>query len=191
MRSAMARMRPTDSTPPSRGRRSFLRIGLWGGALLGLSAIVGRNLSGYVLPTEVARPRSLSDKELLVLAAAIERLVAADGPDAPRPDGLRIAGWIDGYIAGLDAPLRRNLRALLHLLEHGSSLFRLRASRFTHMSSAEQDATLADWSQSSLAVRRQGFQALRALAFLGYYRDNRSFALLGYPGPMLGRKAPT
>ncbi len=178
-------MARTSTPHAASGRRSFLRVGLWGGALLGLSAIVGRHLSGYALPAQVPAPRTLSTKELLVLAAAVDRLVAPDGPDAPSPSGLRIASWLDGYLAGLDAPLTRDLRALLQLLEHGSSLFRARASRFTHMSSDEQDATLMDWSQSTLAVRRQGFQALRSLAFLGYYRDDRSFALLGYPGPMV------
>jgi hypothetical protein len=179
---------PRD-VPTAKGRRSFLRVGVWGGALLGVSAIVGRHLSGYTLPAGIVSPRTLSNKELLVLAAAVARLVAPDGPDAPVPDALSIAGWLDGYLAGLDAPLRRDLRGCLQLLEHGSSLFRLRASRFTHMTPAEQDATLSDWATSTLAVRRQGFQALRALAFLGYYREDRTFALLGYPGPIL--KVPT
>ena len=191
MRAAMSRAAAPTSTTTSRSRRSILRVGLWGSALLGASAIIGRSLSGYVLPPGVVRPSTLSDKELLVLAAAVQRLVATDGPDAPSPDGLALASWLDSYLAGLDAPLRRDLRALLHLLEHGSSLFRLRATRFTHLSPDEQDATLEDWSQSVLSVRRQGFQALRSLAFVAYYRDDRTFALLGYPGPMILPKAPT
>ena len=169
------------------GRRRFLRVGLFGTVLLGAAAIVGRNLSGYAWPRGVPLPTTMSPKEILVLAAAVERLVAPDEPDAPPADALGIARWLDGYLAGMDATVRRDISALLQLLEHGSSLFRFGATRFSHMSAAERDRTLEDWSTSSLDVRRQGFQGLRALAFLGYYRDDRTFAMLGYPGPMVPR----
>lgn len=175
-----------SSREPSLSRRGLLKVGLFGSALLGVAAIVGRNLSGYVLPRNVSL-RTLSTKELLVLAAVCERICAPDGPDAPRPDGLAMAAWLDGYIAGMDAAVRRDLSALFALLEHGSSLFRFRATRFTHMSIEQQDATLADWQNSALDVRRQGFQGLRALAFLAYWRDDRTWRVLGYPGPMVQR----
>ncbi|MEO6952789.1 MAG: hypothetical protein ABI321_13360 [Polyangia bacterium] len=174
--------------PPSSSRRRLLRVGLFGSALLAGAAVIGRNVSGYVLPRGLPSPTVLSVREVVILAAVVERICATDGPDAPRPDGYAIASWLDGYIAGLDVPLRRDLSALLSLLEHGSALFRLGATRFSHMSTDEQDRTLADWCDSRLDVRRQGFQALRALAFLGYYRDDRTFALLGYPGPMVARR---
>lgn len=165
-------------------RRRLLKVGLFGSALLGVAAIVGRNLSGYVLPRGIAL-RALSTKELIVLAAVCERICAPDGPDAPRPDGLAMAAWLDGYIATMDPPVRRDLSALFALVEHGSSLFRLGATRFSHLSIAEQDATLQDWSTSALSVRRQGFQGLRALAFLAYWRQDATWPLLGYPGPMV------
>jgi hypothetical protein len=164
-----------------------LRLSIFGSALLGLAGVVGRNVSGYHFPDGEPAPRSLSRKELLVLAAAVERLVAPDGPDAPQGDAFAIAHWIDDYLASMDPAMQRDVSALLQLLEHGSSMFRLGATRFTRMSSEERDETLQDWSDSRLAVRRQGFQGLRALAFLGYYRDDRTFAMLGYPGPMVPR----
>ena len=170
-------------------RRSFLRVGLAGGALLTLSAIVGRSLTGYSLPPGTPRPRTLSEKELLVLAAAVARLVAPDGPDAPPADPLALALWLDGHLATMDAAIVADVRALLHFVEHGGPLFRLRATRFTRMGAAEQDATLDAFADSPLALRRQGLQGLRALAFLAYYRDDRTFALLGYPGPMIARTA--
>jgi hypothetical protein len=175
------------SRPTDRGRRRLLRTGLVGGALLGLFAVLGRNLTGYQLPVGAPRPRTLSEKELLVLSAISARIVAPDAPDAPFADGMHLARWLDGYLAGLDAALLADVRALLHFVEHGGPLFRLRATRFTRMDFTEQDRTLAAFATSPLAIRRQGLQALRALAFLAYYRDDRTFAMLGYPGPMVKR----
>jgi Gluconate 2-dehydrogenase subunit 3 len=170
-------------------RRRFLRAGLLGGVLLGSAAVVGRSLSGYHLDERVAsRLRVLSPKEYLVLQAVARRVMAPDGADAPSADDVEVGLHVDGYLAKLPAPIVRDVRALLQLVEHGSSLFRLGGTRFTRMSPAEQDATLEDWSRSSLTVRRRGFQALRTLAFLGYWRDDRTWPLLGYSGPMVPRR---
>lgn len=158
--------------------------------LLGGAAIVGRSLSGYHLDaTTAARLRALSPKEYLVMQAVARRVLAADGDDAPSADAVDVAGAVDTYVAKLPSSVQREVRALLQLVEHGSSLFRGRATRFTHLTPAEQDATLADWQHSSLVVRQRGFQALRTLAFLGYWRDDRTWPLIGYSGPMLPKRA--
>lgn len=170
-------------------RRRFLRAGLVGGALLAGAAVVGRQLSGYHVDAATAqRLRVLSPKEYLVLQAVARRVVAPDGPDAPTADQVDAALAADAYLAKLPPWVQRDVAALLQLVEHGSSLFRFRGTRFTHMSAAEQDATLQDWARSSLTVRRQGFQALRTLSFLGYWRDDRTWPLIGYSGPMLPRR---
>jgi hypothetical protein len=167
-------------------RRRFLRSSLVGAALLGAAAVIGRSSSGYRIDADVARRlRVLSPKEYLIFIAVARRILAPDAPDAPAPDALNVGLFVDGYLARLDAALRDDLRALLHLVEHASGPLRLRASRFTHMSDGEKDAALAAWQSSRLALRRQGLQALRALAFLGYYRDARTWPMLGYTGPML------
>jgi len=170
-------------------RRGFLRAGIAGTVLLGGAAIVGRSLSGYHLDAATSkRLRVLSAKEYLVMQAVARRVLAADGEDAPSPDSVDVAGAVDVYVAQLPAAVQRDVRALLQLVEHGSSLFRGHVARFTHLSPAEQDATLADWQRSSLTVRRRGFQALRTLAFLGYWRDDRTWPLIGYSGPMLPQR---
>jgi D-cysteine desulfhydrase len=170
-------------------RRGFLRAGVVGGLLLGGAAVVGRSLSGYHLgAATAARLRALSPKEYLIMQAVARRVLAPDGDDAPSADSVDVAGAVDTYVAKLPPPVQRDVRALLQLVEHGSSLFRGGATRFTRMSAAEQDATLADWQRSSLTVRRRGFQALRTLAFVGYWRDDRTWPLLGYSGPMLPRR---
>ena len=171
-------------------RRRFLRTTLVGGLLLGGAATVGRHLSGYHLAPELAgRLKSLTPKEYLIFDAVARRMLAPDGPDAPGAEEVQAALFADGYLARLDEGMQSDVRALLQLVEHGSFLFRPRFSRFTHMSPAEQDATLADWETSRLSVRRQGFQALKTLALLGYWRDDRTWPLIGYTGPMLPERS--
>jgi hypothetical protein len=173
-------------------RRRFLRTTLWGSALLGLSLTVGKHLSGYSLDAETTgKLRVLSPKEFLVLRAAVRRLVATDAADAPDADALGVAHFVDSYLEKLPAAMRSDFRALLHLLEHGTVIFRLAGSRFTRMSAEEQDRTLADWESSRLAVRRQGFQALKTMALLGYWRSDQTWPLIGYSGPMLPKAGPT
>jgi hypothetical protein len=119
------------------------------------------------------------------------RVVVPDAPDAPDADAVDTALAVDAYVAKLPHAVQREVSALLQLVEHGALLhgfFRLRGSRFSRMSADEQDATLRDWESSSLTVRRRGFQALRTLAFLGYWRDDRTWSVIGYTGPMLPRR---
>jgi hypothetical protein len=166
-------------------RRSFLRAGLVGGVLLGGAALVGRRLTGYRLDAETAHQlRALSPKEYLILAAAARRILVPDGDDAPPPDVVGCALRADAYLARVPPEVQREVRALLHLFEHGSAV----SSRFTRMRPEQQDAVLAAWEASPFTLKRRGFQALRTLAFLGYFSDERTWPLLGYTGPMLPRR---
>lgn len=165
---------------------------MYGSALLGGAAVVGRHLSGYHLDSRTASQLTiLSPKEFLILSAVARRIVAPDASDAPDADTVGVVLFADRYLGRLDEGMRSDVRALLHLLEHGEVLFRLAFSRFSHMSAAEQDVTLADWEGSRLLVRRRGFQALKTICFLGYYRDDRTWPLIGYSGPMLPPRVPT
>jgi hypothetical protein len=169
-------------------RRSFLRAGIIGSALGGGAVLIGRQLTGYSLDAEVgAKLRAFSAKEFLIMQAIARRLLAADErgkQDAPSAEHVGVALFVDSYVARLPVAIANEVRTLLHLVEHGGVLFRLRPTRFTRMVEAEQDATLADWQDSRLSARRRGFQALRTLAFLGYYRDARAWPLVGYSGPV-------
>lgn len=168
-------------------RRRFLRAGVIGGLLIGGASLVGWQLSGYAVdPATRRRLRVLSPKEYLVLQAVARRVLATDDVEAPSPDTVEVALAVDAYLAKLPREVASDVRALLQLVEHGASLFS--GARFTRMTPAAQDAVLAGWQRSSLTVRRRGFQALRTLSFLGYWRDDRTWPLLGYSGPMLPKR---
>ena len=171
---------------PVISRRGFVRAGLAGAVVLGGAAVIGRQLRGYAVdPATAARLRVLSPKEYLVMQAVARRVLAPDAADAPSADAVDTALAVDAYVAKLPRSIQQEIAALLQLVEHGSGWLRLRASRFTRMTAAEQDATLRDWESSSLTLRRRGFQGLRTLAFVGYWRDDRTWSVIGYTGPML------
>jgi hypothetical protein len=60
-----------------------------------------------------------------------------------------------------------------------------RFSRFSRLPAAAQDEVLASWQGSRTALLRQALQALKALCFLAHYQDERSFAGIGYSGPLV------
>ncbi len=162
-------------------RRRFLRTSLLSAAALGVAGLVGRHLSGYTLDGKLAeRLRVLSPKEYLILSAVARRVLCGDAADAPDADTVEAALQADIYLRQVPAPLSADVRALLQLFEHTASA----TSRFTHLSPERQDQVLAAWQSSGLALKRQGFQALRSLCFMGYYRDPRTWPLLGYSGPL-------
>ena len=51
----------------------------------------------------------------------------------------------------------------------------------------DQDAVLASVESSSIDLLRAGFDGLRSLVFMGYYRDARTWSLVGYDGPLVNR----
>jgi hypothetical protein len=162
-------------------RRRFLRLSLGGSALLFAAGVLGRHLGGYSVP-ELTRNKlvAFSLKEYAIFRAVAARIVDGAGDSAPTADELEVALRVDAYVSQMPPPIRGDISALLQLLEHSSAIF----SRFTALSPEAQDAALRAWESSRLDVRRQGFQALRSLAFMGYWRHDRTWPLIGYTGPI-------
>lgn len=178
----------TGAPSPGPNRRAFLRRGLLGGLILGAGGVFAYQQSGYQLAEDIAAELVvLSPKGFLVLQAAADRLLAADGPGAPSPRELDVALWIDAYLGRQPSWLQRDVELLLNTLEHAGPIFDLTFSRFTRQSAAQQDRTLRAWAKSRLEVRRQGFSALKGLCVLAYYRHEKSWPLIGYDGPLVAR----
>lgn len=171
---------------PATTRRGFLQLAGTSASLVALAQL--RALPAAAATAPGGAFFDAGDTE--ILTQVVERLVASDAPDAPTVRGTRTIATIDRLCGALDASVTGPLPWLLRAVEFGPILFEWTPSRFTHLDAERQDACLRGWMTSRLALRRQGFQALRNLAFLGYYAQPAVWSGIGYAGPLL-REAGT
>jgi len=176
-------------------RRNWFKALLLGGPLLGLAGGVALVRSGgYALdPAVGARLSTLEPWQYILVRAVARRMVAPDRPDdpgVPTADDAGVAEFVDGYVGRMRPALRRDLLRLLRYTEQiapllGAGLF----GRFTALAAADQDRVLAALETSGIDQLRAGFQAMKSLVMMGYYRDPRIFPVIGYPGPLLAQPA--
>lgn len=183
-------MSEEKTTPAGVSRRRFIRLGLAGSAALGLGGVFAWQTSGYKVPSEVSRRlRSLSPKEYLIVKAVASRVLRRDAEDLPTPDELHVAAYVDTLVAELDDANRKDLKRVLHLLEHALPWSAAKPSRFTRLDGAAQDAVLTSMMTSSVGLLRGAFEALKSLCVMAYFRDARTWGPIGYDGPLVGRPA--
>jgi hypothetical protein len=163
-------------------RRVFLKRTLLGGAALTVAGAVPLALRRTrLLPLPAEPLRFFSPREYSVFEAVAERMV---NPLSARE--LRVAQKADALMAAADADSQRDLRQLLALFDNALAgfLFDGQITPFTWLGPEEQDRSLQHWRESRLAVRRSGFQALERLSLALAYSDPRTYAGIGYPGPL-------
>lgn len=169
-------------------------MGAIGGALLAAATTVAVvRTAGYHVPAEVAaKLRVLSPWQYVVLAATARRIAAPDVDDGsvPSTDEVDVAGFVDRYLGDLPPPLRRDFLRLLAFVEHLAPLGCKLATRFSRLSPGDQDRVLASLESSDQGLLRGGFDGLKSAVFMGYYRDPRTWKILDYAGPFVG-KGPT
>ena len=171
--------------PAGQVRRSFLKRGLVGGAVLALgggTALFLRSGREYELPPEGLL--ALSPREYAVIMAMAPRMIAVSG-DFPPLEKIRVGFNADRIVTKLDPTALTEMKQLLNLFENAlpNFLFGLRLAPFSQMSAADQDAVLSEWAHSSLSVRRTGYTALRGLVLAAYFVKAETWAAMGYPGP--------
>lgn len=161
-------------------RRTFLKRGLFGGALLALGGVglgmwPGRELAAPRAELKILQPRAFQ-----VLVAVAARIV-----DAPGADPVQIAQAVDESLSFAVPEAKKDFNGLLMLLESALAGLVLdgRPVPFTRLSGERQDEVLLAWRDSSLAVRRSGYNALRKLCLLAHWTQESSFASLGYAPP--------
>jgi hypothetical protein len=157
---------------------------LTAGVLLGAGAVAAVRTSGYTVTRPLA---GLTPWQFTVIEHAARRIVVPDREGVPGADDIDVAGFVDGYAARMPAPMLRDLGRLLAYLEHLAPLRSGKTARFTRLSAADQDEVLAAMESAGEGMLRGGFEALKSLVFMGYYRDARTWKILGYEGPIVGR----
>ncbi len=164
---------------------------------MGLSAAVLGVLrgSGYAVPAGRERTlRSFSGWQYLVVLHVARRITAPDdvgaaaGATLPSSDDLDVAGFIDQRLVAMRPKVRGDLLSFIGIVEHVSPLAKGYARRFSNLSPAEQDDVLASLESSGSDLMRAGFEGLKALCFMGYYKDARTWGVLGYEGPWVAAK---
>ena len=167
----------------------MLQAGIGAALVLGGSAVALVRTRGYLLAPGTTLV-GFTAWQFVVVEHAARRITAPDRPDdasIPTADALDVAGFVDGWVAQMPPPMRRDLGRFLGYVEHVAPVGAGFASRFTRLDAAAQDQVLASIESSSTDLLRAGFDGLRALVFLGYYRDARTWSIAGYDGPLVNR----
>jgi hypothetical protein len=133
---------------------------------------------------------ALSAWQFAVVEQVARRIAApdrTDDPSIPTADDVDVAGFVDEWVVRMSAPIRRDLGRFLAYLEHVAPLGAGCVARFTLLSAVDQDRVLASVETSTSDLLRAGFDGIKSLVFLGYYRDARTWTIVGYDGPLVGR----
>lgn len=171
--------------PAGLSRRSLIKRGLLGGALL---AVGGAGFLALRRGATVALPADgllvFTPAQFAVLDAVVRRMVRPR-QGWPGVDQVRAARAADRIAARVEPSAQKELQQLLGLFENGLAgfIFGGRTRPFTRLDGAEQDAVLAEWRDSRIAVRRSGYAALRTLVLAGYYQSPAVWPAMGYGGP--------
>ena len=184
---AITRSVNDEAARPS--RRRFLKAGIAGGALVALSSVVAFvRTRGYELaPERAAKLAFLAPWQFIVVEHAARRIAAPDREGVPTADDIGVAEFVDAYCAKMDPALRKDFASLLAYVEHLAPIAVGHSSRFTRLAPSDQDAVLAGMESSSQDLLRGGFAGLKSLVFMGYYKDARTWSVLGYDGPLVNR----
>jgi hypothetical protein len=194
MREPTDAARAADATLPGGPRRWSRRrlLAAAGGALLaGGAAIALVRTSGYAVPSG-QRLAVFAPWQFVVVQHAARRITAPDrprDPTIPSADEAEVASFADTWMTHLPEKPRQDLARFLAYVEHLAPIRAGFGSRFTRLPPADQDRVLAAIETSSSDLLRAGFDGLRSLVFLGYYRDPRTWKVIGYDGPLVGRPA--
>jgi hypothetical protein len=167
------------------GRRSFLKLGLAGGAALGLAGI-GATLSGCGARDAVAARgyRFLRDADLQLLGAVMPVILAGAAVDLQTRDAVLRS--LDELLIRAGGPAQGEIRRLFDLLNLGVTR-RLLAGVRKPWHEADHDEVerfLQRWRSSSFGLFNSGYRALVKLCSVPYFGSPIGYRSAGYPGPL-------
>jgi hypothetical protein len=174
--------------PPRLPRRKVLKAAIAMGALgVGGSIAAFVRSRGYEVPDNVRSALvGLTPSQYVVVQHLARRICAADAPGVLTADEADVAGFVDRYVAKMPTRMRRDLGRLFGFIEQLAPAGLGLVSRFTQLASGDQDRVLEALETHRSELLRGGFEGLKALLFMGYWRDPRTWAVIGYDGPWVG-----
>jgi hypothetical protein len=173
----------------SASRRRLLEGALAALLLVGGAVAAGLRTRDYSVPAG-RKLAVLTAWQWVVVRHAAARIAAPDeiaSASLPTSHDLDVAGFVDGWLGRMNAGVVRDFARFLAYLEHFAPLACGLLPRFTKLTLPQQDRVLASLEASRSDALRAGFEGLKALVFMGYYRDPRTWNTLGYDGPFVGR----
>lgn len=175
---------------PRLPRRKVLKAAVALGVLgLAGSVVAVVRTRGYELKDDVRRRLlALEPWQYVVVQQLARRVCAADQPGVVTADEADVAGFVDGYVATMPARMARDLGRFLGIIEQLAPAGVGKASRFSRLEAVDQDRVLESLEKHTSDLMRGGFEGLKALLFMGYYRDPRTWGILGYEGPRVGAR---
>ena len=178
-------MNDTTLEAPHLSRRSLLKVGLLGTALLGTAGLTA-TLSGCSASTPANGYLILRSSDLPFLRALIP--VMLDGAVSAE----QMPQAIDGTLKSLDTSLAHLSPEMLKLTVQLFDVLALPITRgpltgvwgsWENASAAEVSAFLQRWQNSAIGLLKMGHSSLLQLVMLAWYGQSDSWAQCGYPGP--------
>jgi hypothetical protein len=127
----------------------------------------------------------LSDAHRSTLRALGETLFPSTGPGDPSGADI-VPDAVDSLLIGMDPAAVKKLRLVLSAFEL-AAIARF-GRRFSRLPDTKRTRYVDGWMRSRLAPRRIVYRAIRSLCATAYYNDERVWPVLGYDGPLVGRK---
>ncbi len=168
-------------------RRRVVKAAVAAGLVAAGGVVAVVRTRGYEAPGRALV--AVSPWQYAVLQHVARRFCAPDRDGVPDADAIDVAGFCDRWIAEMSPVTRKDLLGLLGYVEHVLPVTCGLGRRFTALPVEAQDRALSALERSSVDLLRGGFQGLKALIFLGYYRDPRTWSIAGYDGPLVRRPA--
>jgi hypothetical protein len=164
-------------------RRQLLRLGLASTAVL----VLAGGAMTFLKPGLIDGKLSLRAREVFTsLARAL-----LDGSLPAEPQAMKAAlegllARIDSLVGGLPPHAQSELSQLLALLGTAGGRLALGNLRSDWRDAPvpEIQQALQAMRESSVALRRQAYQALHDIVGSAYFSDPSTWSLLGYPGPI-------
>lgn len=173
-----------SDAPAGLHRRDFLRLGLFGGALLAGGASLA-SLSGCASPDHPAAGyQRLRDGDIPLISALVPPLLKGAFEMTPTNIENAVRGLDQLLVSAADGAITE-LYKLLDALQLAPMRWYISGSwkSFESQTAEQLDATLAAWDQRDTALARPALRGLTQPLIWAWYLTPEGSRSTGYPGP--------